>query len=495
MEIALKPLIGSAEGGVSVVCADGLIRQVYCYLAAYVADHPEQCLVACCKQNRCPACHVPAKKRGDADTWPDRTHAQTLALLHMHARNRSGKDLHNAGITEVKPFWADLPFCDIFSSITPDLLHQLHKGLFGDHVRHWAVGAVKDFQSAISKKARSKEEEIDRRFELMPSHPSVRHFRRGLSGISQWTGSEYKDMQKVFVCILAGTEQRPGVVRSVRALLDVIYYAHFESHTESSIQKLERAWAEFHRSKDVFVELGICENFNFPKMHSPAHYPSAIRRLGSLNGYNTEAFERLHIDMAKVAYRASNRKDYIAQMSQWIQRREDCSRFRCYQDWITKLEEGEEDNDDLPDAEEDGIAEEPLPTSQGRSTLRLFSKVPGYRSLTVERIVSDFAAVDFCVCVNKLLATERLPPLLADDQFDAFKRMVLLLPMPRCVSVSPKRLRDTVRCTPRESASPQARRYEPKPPTQDVVLAYKKTPSRDEAGNLEGGFFYLHGTS
>jgi hypothetical protein len=251
MEIALRPLVDSAERGVRVVCADGLVRQVHCYLAAYVADYPEQCLVACCKQNRCPACHVPANNRGDPDTWPDRTHVETLALLHMHARNRLEKELHDAGITEVNPFWADFPLCDIFSSLTPDLLHQLHKGLFGDHVRHWAVDAVKSFRNAGSKgKPRTGEEEIDKRFQLMPSHPSVRHFHRGLSGISQWTGSEYKDMEKAFVCILAGTEKRPGVVGAVRALLDVIYYAHFESHTESSIQKLERAWCYGTRARE-----------------------------------------------------------------------------------------------------------------------------------------------------------------------------------------------------------------------------------------------------
>ncbi len=89
----------------------------------------------------------------------------------------------------------------------------------------------------------------------------------------------------------------------------------------------------FHRHKEIFVEKGIRDHFNIPKIHAMLHYIEKIRWLGTTDGFNTETTERLHIDLAKEAYRASNKRDYQAQMTKYLCRLETLDKFSEYLAW------------------------------------------------------------------------------------------------------------------------------------------------------------------
>ncbi|KAJ7810821.1 hypothetical protein B0H13DRAFT_2384353 [Mycena leptocephala] len=277
MSIILASVVEAGKTGAKMVCADNFVRNVWPILAAYVADYPEQCLVACCKENRCPLCTVNPDERGDHLPHDKRDELETLFLMARQQDGEKDTAFEKEGIRAVyPPFWKDLPHSDIFQAFTPDLLHQLHKGYS---------------RTTSSNDARS---------------PGLRHFKNGISSVSQWTGTEHKEMEK-----------------AVRALMDFAYLASLQSHTSITLAALSTALDDFHAHKKIFIELGgRKEHFNIPKIHSLEHYEPSIRLFGSTDGFNTESPERLHIDYAKNAYRASNRKDYIIQMTLWLQRQE-----------------------------------------------------------------------------------------------------------------------------------------------------------------------------
>jgi hypothetical protein len=321
MRLLLKPLVAAGEQGVEMVGADGYIHRVFPILAVFIGDHPEQCLVACCTKNRYPKCLVPHNQQGQNVQFPRRSQTQTMQTLHAQATNEYPLEFIAEGLRPVfSPFWAELPHTDIFLCITSDILHQLHQGIIKDHLQRWCSTLAETTQ-------------LDARFRAMPIFPRLRHFKKGVSTIKQWTGGDHKQFERVFIGTLVGTNAEPRVQQAACSLVDFVHLAEYRSHTDDTLAALQNALDDFHRLKDVFIEHGCRNHFNIPKFHSLMHYTDMIRTLGSLDGLNTETSERLHIDFAKKAYAATNQKDYTVQMTRWLQRQKAVVWFSSYQTW------------------------------------------------------------------------------------------------------------------------------------------------------------------
>ncbi|KAI6026905.1 hypothetical protein BKA83DRAFT_4463011 [Pisolithus microcarpus] len=399
MSLVLQPLIDAGRHGKEMGCADGYLRRVHPILAAYVADFPEQCLVACNKENRCPHCLVESDKRGDLEECAWRSTTDTLKTLRRKQRNKQSRKFDIQGLRAVyKPFWKDLPFTDIFACITPDILHQLHKGVFHDHLVQWCTSLMG-------------EKEIDVRFQAMTRFPTLRHFKKGISTISQWTGSEHKEMQRVFVGLLSGIVSN-DVLIVARALLDFIYYAQFQKHTDVTLGAMQDSLKTFHEYKHVLIELEVRQDFNVPKLHSLQHYVASIRALGSADGYNTEYPERLHIDYAKEAYRASNKRDYVEQMALWLQRQEAVCYKSAYLDWRKA-------GKCSPLAERDTVS----------PAYYKVAKVPPHRQVSVDRIRSDYNAQDFVPALKHFLSShsgrQQVIQPIESDRFDVYNQLYI----------------------------------------------------------------------
>jgi hypothetical protein len=156
------------------------------------------------------------------------------------------------------PFWEGLPHCKIFHCFALDLLHQIHKGVLKDHLLKWCMSIL---GSA----------ETDAQFRAMTASTRLRHFKHSISGISQWTGTEHKEMEKVFMGIIAGGVGRE-VLTTSQAMIDFTFFAQYQTHTMQMLECMEKCLERFHAHKKVFISEGIWEHFNIPKLHSLLHY-------------------------------------------------------------------------------------------------------------------------------------------------------------------------------------------------------------------------------
>ncbi|TFY64417.1 hypothetical protein EVJ58_g2643 [Rhodofomes roseus] len=338
MRLILKPLQHAGVNGIEVTGGDGSVRRVHPILAAYVADYPEQCLVTCSKYGTCPKCNCPSDKLQEPVAAEPRTSEATESILRQaaeqadlsEAAREAFRKAHNVVGGATTPFWADLPYTNIHLSITPDVLHQLYQGVF-KHLVSWC-------QELLGEK------ELDRRIRSMPPAFGVRHFKNGVSNLAQITGSERKGMARILLACLVGK---------------------YPTHDDDTLKYLADALKTFHEHKDVLVKLGIRDHLNIPKFHSLLHYVESIRLFGTTDNYNTEMFERLHIDLAKDAWRATNHRDEFPQMMRWVTRQEKMMLYEVFQKERQVEEELEEEEDvevDTADADsEEASAENPCP--------------------------------------------------------------------------------------------------------------------------------------
>lgn len=64
------------------------------------------------------------------------------------------------------------------------------------------------------------------------------------------------------------------------------------------------------------------------------HDGRLVKLLGSAQQFSSEATEHCHITMAKVPYRASNKRNFEEQMCRYLDRREKVRCFEMYQEWL-----------------------------------------------------------------------------------------------------------------------------------------------------------------
>ncbi|KAJ6549962.1 hypothetical protein B0H19DRAFT_1073857 [Mycena capillaripes] len=315
MRHILAPLKDAGATGIPMTSGDGVARRGHPIYATFVGDYPEQCLVTAVKTGECPSCEVPRDELGEDTTFPLRDLEAVLAALDTldDGPGIYTKACAEAGIKPVfHPFWEGLPYTNIFQSISPDILHQLYQGIV-KHLIAWL-------------KECCGEAEIDARCRRLPPNHNIRLFMSGISNLSRVTGKEHDQISRFLMGIvidvrLPNNLASGRLLAAVRGVLDFVYLAQYPMHTSETLALLSDALQRFHNNKSIFVALGVRDDFNLPKLHYCHHYILYIKGFGTTDNYNTEYTERLHIDLAKDAYRSTNFKDEFPQMTLWLERK------------------------------------------------------------------------------------------------------------------------------------------------------------------------------
>ncbi|KAI9461560.1 hypothetical protein BJY52DRAFT_1203368 [Lactarius psammicola] len=308
MQCILDPLASAGENGVFMSTAEGLVHWNHPILASFIGDYPEQVLTTCSLSGDCPTCGTLHNNLGDFK--PDNVPLPRKLDKFLEALNSFWVDstgfLRTCSEIRVKPvpqpFWLGLPHLNICRSITPDVLHQLYQGVI-KHLKSWVIEAC---DAA----------EIDVQCRRLPPNHNIRLFMRGISSLSRVTGHEHDQICRFFLGLvidirLPDNLSNVRLLRSVHAILDLLYLAQYPIHTDSTLGLLTDALSRFHANKDIFL----------------------IRTFGTTDNFNTQYTERLHIDLAKDAYAATNHKDEYEQMTIWLDRKERIHRHDQYIKW------------------------------------------------------------------------------------------------------------------------------------------------------------------
>ncbi|KAJ7110511.1 hypothetical protein C8R44DRAFT_833389 [Mycena epipterygia] len=317
---SLRHILQSLKPGMTTpevtLFADGHYRRVVYGLGPYIADHPEQVLLACVVQGWCARCTASSKDLDGETNRRSQLHTEALFEAFDH-----GTMWDNYGvIPDVLPFTWDFPRADIYELLSPDLLHQVIKGTFKDHLVTW-VGEYLEITHGSSK-AKKIMADIDRRIAAVPPFPGLRRFPEG-RGFKQWTGDDSKALMKASKFMFTASVYLPAIeghvpaqmLRAISAFLNFCYLVRRSIVDEATLTAIDAAVARYHRERTIFVESGVCpDGFCLPRQHSLTHYRYLIQEFGAPNGLCSSITESKHIKAVKEPWRRSSRYEALLQM-------------------------------------------------------------------------------------------------------------------------------------------------------------------------------------
>ena len=289
----MEPLQKAGFEGTAMTSGDGNTCWCHPIFALFMGNYPEHILDTGVRMGQCPWCECPKDDLEDGEEeYEYRGLGKILDALSAFDDLDTQIFVHvcsDAGIKPVVlPFWENLPYTNIYQSITPDVLPQLYQGV----IKHLLVWVKSAFGEA----------EIDAWSQQFPPNHNIHLFMNGTTSLSQLSGTKYSQICQLVLSMVVDLCLPNGMnslclICAVHAILDFLYLAQYHVHSSTTLDLLANSLSHFLENKNIFIDFSVQEHFNIQKLHYLKYYMDFIKLHGTTDNYGTKYTEHLYIDL------------------------------------------------------------------------------------------------------------------------------------------------------------------------------------------------------
>ena len=321
--LVMQNLKMACKNGEVMSDPNGHLCVVHTPLVAWIADYPEQLLIACTSSRNSLIFTATAEQFGDPTPAPPRLCQQTLDTIKQACTACDPCDniaaFHNVCLMlrlsgVVQSFWEDWGDACPLQFLTPDVLHAWHKFFF-DHCVQWVINIMGG-------------EELDHRLSVLQPGMSMHNWPDGISKLKQTRGRDHWEIERLLAVVAAGVI--PGdVLCMICAITEFIFLVQSAFHCDETLHVLSEALWEFHHYKPAILAVGgqqgkrgSLDNFQIPKLELAQHVSCSTRAMGAPYQWSSDITERCHITHMKNPYHLSNCRDFHSQCCHFLDRQE-----------------------------------------------------------------------------------------------------------------------------------------------------------------------------
>ncbi|KAG1856780.1 hypothetical protein F4604DRAFT_1931785 [Suillus subluteus] len=384
IDIVIEPLKQAARLGIMMSDPAGFSRYCFTPLVAYIADTPEELVVACITMNASPVTMATCTNFGDPDHHPLCKGSSTLANIRKVVTSVSPSDLvaffeeckqyHLNGVP--RPFWMDWVTADPSYFLMPESSIIFTKCSLTMTVPGMCTG--------------------------------YRTFKEGISNLKQTSGRDHHNIQRYIVGIIAGAAPTQFIM-AIRTLLEFRYLAQAPQFSNKLLMELDSCLQLFHKHKQGIIDAGArrgkdggVKSWVIPKLELLQGVVPSIRSLGILTQRSADPTEHAHITIVKVPARAGNNHDYDAQVCCHLDCRDkvDCFdlAFRIYEQEECAIDD-ESDDEDI----DSRTAPYPYRTFSTSVAAYHLGYGPTLTKMTVDTAADHFLLPDLCPAISDYL--------------------------------------------------------------------------------------------